>query len=79
MFQNLLGRIELEAFFDVILANKIFAKSFYVQQDMTCDFQNCLFLENICFVAPSQFALYMHNAKMYAHGILVNVQLNFII
>ena len=46
---------------------------------LTCDTENCLFLVNICFVAPSQFALYMHNTKMYTQGILVSVQPNFII
>ena len=39
---------------------------------MTCDIQNCLFLLNICSVAPSQFALYMYNTKMYTQGILVS-------
>ena len=43
---------------------------------MTCGIENCLFLVNICFVAPSQFALYMHNTKMYTQGILVSVQPN---
>ena len=43
---------------------------------MTCGIQNCLFLVNICFVAPSQFALYILNAKMYTQGILVSVQPN---
>ena len=46
---------------------------------MTCDIQNCLLLVSIWFVAPSQFALYMHNTKMCAEGILVSVQPNFII
>ena len=71
--------IELEAFFDVIFVKKFFAKCFNVGYYMTCDIQNCLFLVNICFVAPSQFALYMHNTKMYRQGILVSVQPNFII
>ena len=43
---------------------------------MTCGIENCLVLVNICFVAPSQFALYMHNTKMYTQGILVSVQPN---
>ena len=38
---------------------------------MTCGNENCLFLVNICFVAPSQ-----HNTKMYTQGILVSVQPN---
>ena len=46
---------------------------------MTFDIQNCLLLVNVCFVAPSQFTLYMHKTKMYTQGMLVNVQPNFII
>ena len=39
---------------------------------MTCDIQHCLFLVNICFVAPFQSALYMHNTKVYTQGVLSN-------
>ena len=41
------------------LLKKIFGKLFFVGKDMASDIQNCLFSVNICFVAPSQFALYM--------------------
>ena len=45
---------------------------------MTCDIQNCI-LGEYMLCCTSQFALYMHNTKMYTQGILVRVQPNFII
>ena len=58
---------KLEALLNDKFMNKLFSNFFYVGYDMACDVQNCLFLNNIWFVLPSQFTLYMHITPTCIH------------